>query len=225
MFQVRVLASHTSSWYVPREAAPGVFSLLCRSRSLPVHLLLFTVLWTGLDCVGLAQETALDYDAALQEAQTLIQKGEPAAAVALLEPLCREYDQDPQARLRLAFARFLEGDYEQALDDYRAVLKLSPESVDGHLGAGWSLLRLGRNASARQQFLWVSKHVPGYSNVDEGLSLTRPRNHVTQWMQFITYRPPVVLVSPDGKHGLLRRGENLDSVLEHEEVPAWLAEA
>ena len=46
--------------------------------------------------------------------------------------------------------------------------------------------------------------------------------NVTQWMQFIMYRPAVVLVSPDGKHGLMRRGENLDSVLSHEEVPEWL---
>ncbi|MCB9781316.1 MAG: diaminopimelate decarboxylase [Alphaproteobacteria bacterium] len=47
--------------------------------------------------------------------------------------------------------------------------------------------------------------------------------NVTQWMQFITYRPPVVLVGENGKHALMRRGENLQSILEHEEVPAWLA--
>jgi diaminopimelate decarboxylase len=46
--------------------------------------------------------------------------------------------------------------------------------------------------------------------------------NVTQWMQFIMYRPAVVLVSPKGDHGLIRRRENLQSVLEHEEVPEWL---
>lgn len=46
--------------------------------------------------------------------------------------------------------------------------------------------------------------------------------NVTQWMQFIMYRPAVVLVSPKGDHGLMRRRENLQSVLEHEEVPEWL---
>jgi len=46
--------------------------------------------------------------------------------------------------------------------------------------------------------------------------------NVTQWMQFITYRPAVVLVSPAGKHALMRRAENLDSVISHEEVPEWL---
>ena len=46
--------------------------------------------------------------------------------------------------------------------------------------------------------------------------------NVTQWMQFITYRPAVVLVSPDGKHGLLRRAEQLEDVVGPEAVPEWL---
>ena len=46
--------------------------------------------------------------------------------------------------------------------------------------------------------------------------------NVTQWQQFITYRPAVVLVGQNGNHALLRKGENLDSILAHEEVPPWL---
>ena len=46
--------------------------------------------------------------------------------------------------------------------------------------------------------------------------------NVTQWMQFITYRPAVVLVAPDGRHGLIRRKEDLDTILAQEEVPEWL---
>lgn len=46
--------------------------------------------------------------------------------------------------------------------------------------------------------------------------------NVTQWMQFITYRPAVVLVGPDGRHGLLRRREDLESLVGHESVPAWV---
>jgi diaminopimelate decarboxylase len=46
--------------------------------------------------------------------------------------------------------------------------------------------------------------------------------NVTQWMQFITYRPAVVLISPDGQHGLMRRAENLEAVVAQEEVPKWL---
>ncbi len=46
--------------------------------------------------------------------------------------------------------------------------------------------------------------------------------NVTQWMQFITYRPAVVMVGKNGKHALLRRRENLESVISHEETPPWL---
>ncbi len=46
--------------------------------------------------------------------------------------------------------------------------------------------------------------------------------NVTQWMQFITYRPPVVMISQEGEHALIRRGENLATVTEMEEIPEWL---
>ena len=46
--------------------------------------------------------------------------------------------------------------------------------------------------------------------------------NVTQWMQFITYRPAVVMVGKDGGHGLLRRREDLESVVSHEQVPEFL---
>ncbi|PJB39885.1 MAG: diaminopimelate decarboxylase [Deltaproteobacteria bacterium CG_4_9_14_3_um_filter_63_12] len=46
--------------------------------------------------------------------------------------------------------------------------------------------------------------------------------NVTQWMQFITYRPAVVMVGADGQHSLLRRRETLESIVDHEELPAWL---
>ncbi len=46
--------------------------------------------------------------------------------------------------------------------------------------------------------------------------------NVTQWMQFIAYRPAVVMVAPDGRHDLLRRREDLEAVICNEEVPKWL---
>jgi diaminopimelate decarboxylase len=46
--------------------------------------------------------------------------------------------------------------------------------------------------------------------------------NVTQWMQFITYRPAVVMVGTNGKHALLRRAEDLESVISHEEIPDWI---
>jgi diaminopimelate decarboxylase len=46
--------------------------------------------------------------------------------------------------------------------------------------------------------------------------------NVTQWMQFITERPNVILISPSGDHGTIRRAEGLEALLLQEEMPAWL---
>jgi len=46
--------------------------------------------------------------------------------------------------------------------------------------------------------------------------------NVTQWMQFITYRPAVVMISQSGEHALIRRAEDLSTITNMEEVPDWL---
>ncbi len=46
--------------------------------------------------------------------------------------------------------------------------------------------------------------------------------NVTQWQQFITARPNVVMVSSDRQHSLIRRAETVDTLLAQEEMPKWL---
>lgn len=46
--------------------------------------------------------------------------------------------------------------------------------------------------------------------------------NVTQWMQFITARPNVVMVSARGEHAVIRRAETVQTLLDQEVVPAWL---
>jgi len=46
--------------------------------------------------------------------------------------------------------------------------------------------------------------------------------NMTQWMQFITYRPAVVLIDMNGKTHIIRRAENLDTVTAAEVVPEHL---
>jgi diaminopimelate decarboxylase len=46
--------------------------------------------------------------------------------------------------------------------------------------------------------------------------------NVTQWQQFITARPNVVMVAPNGEHGVIRRAETVDTLLAQEEMPPWL---
>jgi len=47
--------------------------------------------------------------------------------------------------------------------------------------------------------------------------------NVTQWMQFITERPAVVMISRDGEVGLIRRRESVETLLGQEELPPWLS--
>jgi diaminopimelate decarboxylase len=46
--------------------------------------------------------------------------------------------------------------------------------------------------------------------------------NVTQWMQFITMRPAVVMVSTEGKVACIRRAETVDDLTSLERVPDWL---
>jgi diaminopimelate decarboxylase len=46
--------------------------------------------------------------------------------------------------------------------------------------------------------------------------------NMTQWMQFITYRPRVILVDMNGKMHIIRESENLKSIRELEKLPDHL---
>ncbi|OGR08843.1 MAG: diaminopimelate decarboxylase [Deltaproteobacteria bacterium RIFOXYB12_FULL_58_9] len=46
--------------------------------------------------------------------------------------------------------------------------------------------------------------------------------NVTQWMQFITYRPAVVLISQNGQHAAIRKREDLEIVRGPEQMAPWL---
>ena len=46
--------------------------------------------------------------------------------------------------------------------------------------------------------------------------------NVTQWMQFITYRPNVVLVGEDGQVDVIRDAEDLSDIVRRETLPERL---
>jgi diaminopimelate decarboxylase len=46
--------------------------------------------------------------------------------------------------------------------------------------------------------------------------------NMTQWMQFITLRPRIVMIDLDSKVHVIREKENLDRLLEFEKVPKHL---
>ena len=47
--------------------------------------------------------------------------------------------------------------------------------------------------------------------------------NMTQWMQFITYRPKVVLIDPNGRIHIIRESENLDTLKGLEKLPDYLS--
>jgi len=47
--------------------------------------------------------------------------------------------------------------------------------------------------------------------------------NMTQWMQFITYRPAIVLIDMAGKVHLIRKRENMQSITDMEQIPEYLA--
>ena len=46
--------------------------------------------------------------------------------------------------------------------------------------------------------------------------------NMTQWMQFITYRPNVVMMDLEGKTHIIRQKEGLDDIKRAEIVPDYL---
>jgi diaminopimelate decarboxylase len=46
--------------------------------------------------------------------------------------------------------------------------------------------------------------------------------NVTQWMQFIRYRPQVLLIGVDGQVEIIRRGEKIEDIKGPESLPSWL---
>jgi len=45
---------------------------------------------------------------------------------------------------------------------------------------------------------------------------------MTQWMQFITLRPNVVMIDPDKKVHLIREKESLETIRQQERIPGHL---
>jgi diaminopimelate decarboxylase len=46
--------------------------------------------------------------------------------------------------------------------------------------------------------------------------------NMTQWMQFITLRPKVVMISEEGQVNVIRKGEDMSSINDYEVLPSHL---
>ncbi|MFL5308411.1 MAG: tetratricopeptide repeat protein [Polyangia bacterium] len=73
------------------------------------------------------------------------------------------------AGLRLAFAVYSAGRFAEAEGLYRRVVARYPSDADARAGLGWSLLRQGKRAEARDQFLQAARAAPRSPIVVEGI--------------------------------------------------------
>jgi diaminopimelate decarboxylase len=46
--------------------------------------------------------------------------------------------------------------------------------------------------------------------------------NMTQWMQFITLRPNIVLIDTENKTHVIRKAETLETMLSNEQIPDYL---
>ena len=46
--------------------------------------------------------------------------------------------------------------------------------------------------------------------------------NMTQWMQFITLRPKVVMIDPKGTTHIIRENEGLTAISDYEKIPDYL---
>ena len=75
------------------------------------------------------------------------------------------------AGLRLAFAVYNRGRYPEAEALYRRVLARYPSDAVARSGLGWSLLKLGKRAEAREEFLEAARAAPRSPAVLDGLKV------------------------------------------------------
>jgi tetratricopeptide (TPR) repeat protein len=95
-------------------------------------------------------------------AELKIKKGNPAAAVELLEPLTKERPQVAQAQYLLATAYLMQQKSDQALAVYRRVKDLFPNDPRPSFLIGSVLLGQGKQADARKAFEKSNEISPDY---------------------------------------------------------------
>lgn len=109
------------------------------------------------------------YDAALTLAREAQSPEQIQSAARLLASMLRDYPQDFELPLELAWLLFRAGRYSEALPAYQVAESRSPSAMTAQLGIGWTLLRLGRREAAREKFQAILAHDPANANASDGL--------------------------------------------------------
>jgi tetratricopeptide (TPR) repeat protein len=118
-------------------------------------------------------------DAAVGRAYALFELGRYAEALPQLAQLTREgaylYFADPnsdveEVRSRYAWCLYYTGGYQQARDEFAKGLQAHPKREGLHNGLGWTHLKLGDRAKARESFERALRLDPDYADARAGLA-------------------------------------------------------
>jgi len=118
-------------------------------------------------------------DAAVGRAYALFELRRYAEALPELAPLTREgayfYFPAPnsdveEVRSRYAWCLYYTGGYQQARDEFAKGLQAHPQREGLHNGLGWTYLKLGDRAKARESFERALRLEPDYADARAGLA-------------------------------------------------------
>ena len=93
---------------------------------------------------------------------------------AVIQTTGQVLDRDPGntlARSRRGLAKYSQGRYKDAAEDYAKVLEAYPSDTDIRTGLGWSLLKMGKTKDAAMHFEAVLRVAPKHASAREGLLL------------------------------------------------------
>jgi len=99
---------------------------------------------------GMGWGTSIEVAREARAAQTALQHGDAAGAIAHAQRAANAAPQNPDLWFTLAYAARLSGQYSLSVDAYRRGLALKPSSVEGLSGLAQTYARMGRNAEAQQ---------------------------------------------------------------------------
>ena len=125
------------------------------------------------ELLALAQKSDRDFDSFKQLAGWLIKSNRLKEAREILERSIYIYPFDPETHQNLAELSFGQGDFAEALREYRAIVFLNPaDQAEAHFNVARALLELGQRQEARKEVLRSLEIAPNYDPAQELLLKT-----------------------------------------------------
>jgi tetratricopeptide (TPR) repeat protein len=114
------------------------------------------------------------------EAEKLMSAGRHAEAAGLLTEYLRDRPGDGDARLRLGWCHYRQGEFPAAEREFRRVLDAAPQSADARVAMGFAALQTRGGEAAAKWFEGVLAEDGGHRDALEGMVLAGRRSGVSR---------------------------------------------